>query len=155
MNKLKISQYLKRLGLIGGVAMSVASAPAQTWTETAYSYNNGSSYHYLLMWTIYNAGPLEFDSFAPRYLSTSGSSTQDPPWRTLFATLVNETYSTYTEHYSATFAAWDMITIFETYQFATGTNSFSRTNPTESASRTINDHIATDTYYTVTPGDGG
>jgi hypothetical protein len=86
----------------------------------------------------------------------TGSATQEPSWNQLFADRCDNHW-TYREDWTDTIAAGKRVTNYASYYNRTGTNSFTHANPTDTASRDLDEQVCDDLWYEITNtvGAGG
>lgn len=150
-------QKLLRLSSLCLLALGTQLAVAQ-WSETGYQSNVVEWGHVLILtvqcpttdlYTVVNNRTC--------FYKVTGSSTQDPLWRPYFANLCDNTWGySYSEQFYC--EAGSIIRVYDYgWSMTNGYNSFTRSNPSDSASRTGNGEVWTDTTVEITtpPGGGG
>ncbi len=130
---------------------AIAMANAQ-WTETTYHENKNT-------WSTtanvsLTAGWTTLFHNRACHFTVTGSSTQSPSWRAVFADICdNEWMFEWSQTFFLNQAA--QIPGTETgFAYVDGANAFTRTNPSDSASRSVDGYIVT-SYTIVLPGGGG
>lgn len=134
------------------LATFAARVCAQAWTETAYAVTSPPQEHdearnsfnviahqRYLWWTQEQS-----------YFIVSGSETQSPSWRMLFADLCANT-RWYYEGFDFTPESYGTVTNRASFTTRVGVNSFSGVDPTASASRDLDEKVVERLYFTFQP----
>lgn len=146
----------KKLFVLALALMSGVSARAQ-WTETTYQLiRTDHAGVYLSHWDSSVTQVYEWFIIFPCHFKVTGSSTQEPAWRQLFASLCDNSWND-SAVFSVEVPAGKRVTNKADYYDREGTNAFERANPTDAASRSLDEHVSDDLYYTLSDivGSGG
>lgn len=137
------------LSFLGAFA-SIGSS--QTWTESAYAVTSPPKEHdeARSAFTVNANQRYQWWTQEASHFIVTGSSTQSPSWRLLFANLCNNSWW-YFESFDYTPTAHGTVTNRVKYSTRTGLNSFLGTNPTAEASRDLDEKVVEDLYFVFDP----
>lgn len=140
---------------IGCMLIAVALATtsqAQTWTETVYAITSPPTLHSesLSSFAVSSSQRYQWGVSQQSWFMVTGSATQLPPWRNLFASICNNTWW-FNKDFDFTAPSDGTVTNMVRYTTRTGENVFSGVDPTASASRELSERLVEDLYAVFTP----
>ena len=126
-----------------------ASAQITTWDETYFSETyTPHQVQFLWQFTYSQDIPNPWEVSALDHFYVTGSSTQEPSWRTRFQYLANNQWNE-TDYLGDDLDPGDVVRNYRLFYTRTGTNSHERIYPEAYATRTLDEKLTESFYFTV------
>jgi len=141
-------------GLVASLTVLHASAAfGSGWTEVQYQLGPAVDHLQMLYhFDVYVTGTYTWSVSIQNHFVVAGSTTQAPAWRTRFANLADNAWWESATFSNVPLLRMDRVENWEAYYELSGTNSFSKTDPPDFASRSLSERITEEIYYTIRAG---